>query len=129
MRTALRRFDLHEGEQAVALCYRWQDSATFARLDAFCRGVIDGMSDLLARGLPLILVGDGDIGGLIGIHCQQECRLANAIVSIDGITLKAFDYIDIGELLETSGAVPVVIKSLVFPTSSAVGWNAQTPLA
>ena len=129
VRTALRRFDLHEGEQAVALCYRWQDSATFARLDAFCRGVIDGMSDLLARGLPLILVGDGDIGGLIGIHCQQECRLANAIVSIDGITLKAFDYIDIGELLETSGAVPVVIKSLVFPTSSAVGWNAQTPLA
>jgi ethanolamine utilization protein EutA len=35
--------------------------------------------------------------------------------------LKAFDFIDIGAMLETSGAVPVVIKSLVFPTSSAVG--------
>jgi ethanolamine utilization protein EutA len=42
-------------------------------------------------------------------------------VSIDGIALKEFDFIDIGPLLETSGAVPVVIKSLVFPISSALG--------
>ncbi|HEY4073114.1 MAG TPA: hypothetical protein VGM52_08430 [Herbaspirillum sp.] len=37
------------------------------------------------------------------------------------MSLKAFDFIDIGAMLETSGAVPVVIKSLVFPTSNAVG--------
>jgi len=42
-------------------------------------------------------------------------------VSIDGIALKEFDFIDIGALLETSGAVPVVIKSLVFPGSAALG--------
>jgi ethanolamine utilization protein EutA len=121
IRTALKNFDLHHGEQAVAVCYRWHPSATFARMDAFCRGVIEGMAAILAHGLPLILVGDGDIGGLIGIHCEQELKLANPVVSIDGIVLKAFDFIDIGAMLETSGAVPVVIKSLVFPTSSAVG--------
>ncbi|HMH18507.1 MAG TPA: ethanolamine ammonia-lyase reactivating factor EutA [Burkholderiales bacterium] len=117
----LRRLDLHEGERAVALCYRWKGSATFARLDAFCRGIAAGLASILERGLPLILVGDGDIGGLIGIHCLEETRLTNAIVSIDGIVLKEFDFIDIGALLETSGAVPVVIKSLVFPASAAVG--------
>ena len=37
------------------------------------------------------------------------------------LLLKEFDFIDIGAMLETSGAVPVVIKSLVFPTSSALG--------
>jgi ethanolamine utilization protein EutA len=95
--------------------------AAFARLDAFCRGVAAGLAAPLAQGRPLVLVGDGDIGGLIGIHCHQELRLANPVVSIDGISLKAFDFIDIGELLETSGAVPVVIKSLVFPTSAALG--------
>jgi ethanolamine utilization protein EutA len=129
VRVALRRFDLQDGEQAVALCYRWQGSATFARLDAFCRGAASGLSALLTRGLPLILVGDGDIGGLIGIHCQEECGVSTGIVSIDGITLKAFDFIDIGALLETSGAVPVVIKSLVFPTSAAVGWSAERAAA
>ena len=113
---ALRRLDLDSGERAVALCYRWKGSATYARLDAFCRGIAAGLANVLKRGLPLILVGDGDVGGLIGIHCREETRLSNPIVSIDGIVLKEFDFIDIGALLETSGAVPVVIKSLVFPT-------------
>ena len=121
VQTALRRMDLHEGTQTVALCYRWQGSATFARLDAFCRGIKAGLAAVLAQGLPLALVGDGDIGGLVGIHLHSELHIANAIVSIDGIVLHEFDYIDIGALLDTSGAVPVVIKSLVFPQSAALG--------
>jgi ethanolamine utilization protein EutA len=40
------------------------------------------------------------------------------IISIDGVELREFDYIDIGELIPTSGAVPVVIKSLVFPPAA-----------
>jgi ethanolamine utilization protein EutA len=123
---ALRRLDLADGRQVVALCYRWQGSATFSRLDAFCRAIATGLEPVLARGLPLVLVGEGDIGGLVGIHCHEETRLPNAIVSIDGIALKEFDFIDIGALLETSGAVPVVIKSLVFPTSVALG-RARAP--
>jgi ethanolamine utilization protein EutA (predicted chaperonin) len=117
VRTALERLDLAGGERAVALCYRWKGSATFARLDAFCRGIAAGLAVGLGQGLPLVLVGDGDVGGLIGIHCREETRLANAIVSIDGVTLREFDFIDIGALLPASGAVPVVIKSLVFPGS------------
>ena len=121
VRSALRRYDLHQGERPVALAYRWHGSATYARLDAFCRGVAAGMSALLARGLPLVLVGESDIGGLIGIHCIEEAGLPHSIVSIDGVALSAFDFIDIGEILATSGAVPVVIKSLVFPASAALG--------
>jgi ethanolamine utilization protein EutA len=121
VQAALRRLDLHEGEQTVALCYRWSKSATFARLDGFCRGIVKGVEKILGRGLPLVLVGEGDIGGLIGIHCLEEMRMQNPIISIDGIVLKEFDFIDIGALLETSGAVPVVIKSLVFPGSAALG--------
>ncbi len=118
---ALRRLDLAEGEQAVAVCYRWGGSATFRRLDDFVKGVCKGLETHLANGHPLILVGDGDIGGLVGIHALEEAKLKNPIVSIDGIVLKEFDFIDIGAMLETSGAVPVVIKSLVFPTSTALG--------
>ena len=120
VRAALARLDLDAGEQAVALCYRWEGSASYARIDAFCRGVVAGLSKALDRGLPLVLVGDGDIGGLIGIHCR-EGRLPNPIISVDGIILREFDFSDIGALLETSGAVPVVIKSLVFPGSAVLG--------
>jgi ethanolamine utilization protein EutA len=121
IRLALRRLDLHEGAQAVALCYRWQGSATFARLDALCKGVADGMAEITARGHPLILVGEADCGGLLGIHCHEEAKLDCPVISIDGITLSELDFIDIGAMLETSGAVPVVIKSLVFPASAALG--------
>ena len=121
VRTTLRRLDLDQGERAVALCYRWKGSATFGRLDAFCRGIVAGLAKVLERGSPLVLVGEGDVGGLIGIHCREETRIESPIVSIDGIVLKEFDFIDIGALLETSGAVPVVIKSLVFPGSTALG--------
>ena len=115
--TALRRLDLESGERPAALCYRWRESASFARLDGFCRGIVSGFAALLGRGLPLILVGDGDIGGLIGIHCVEQLRLPNPVVSIDGIALREFDFVDIGQIIPSSGAVPVVIKSLVFPAS------------
>jgi ethanolamine utilization protein EutA len=117
VRAALRRLELDSGERAAALCYRWKESASFARLDGFCRGVISGLAAQLGRGLPLVLVGDGDIGGLIGIHCVEQLRLPNPVVSIDGIALREFDFVDIGALIPASGAVPVVIKSLVFPGS------------
>ena len=58
-------------------------------------------------------------------------RVASPIVSIDGLELKDFDYIDIGAILDTSGAVAVVIKSLVFPASAGVGkdWRAAPNVA
>ena len=123
----LERLDLAAGESPVAVFLAWRGSATFHRIDAICRGIVAGLSALLARGHPLVLVGDGDVGGLLGVHCREELRLANPIVSIDGLELKAFDYIDIGAMLESSGAVPVVIKSLVFPASAPL--RAPSPAA
>jgi ethanolamine utilization protein EutA len=111
----LRRLDLGGGEQPVALFVPWRGSATFQRLDAFCRGAVEGLTAILSRGHPLVLAGDGDVGGLLGIHLREEMKIANPIVSIDGLELKEFDYIDIGAMLDSSGAVPVVIKSLIFP--------------
>ncbi len=111
----LKRLDLSDGEKPVALFVPWHGSATFQRLEAFCRGTIEGLKTVLARGHPLVLAGDGDVGGLLGIHLHEEMKIANPIVSIDGLELKEFDYIDIGAMLPSSGAVPVVIKSLIFP--------------
>jgi ethanolamine utilization protein EutA len=117
----LKRLDLADGERPVAIFAPWRGSATFQRLDAFCKGAVEGLAGVLRNGHPIVLAGDGDVGGLLGIHLREEMKLDSPIVSIDGLELKAFDYIDIGAILDTSGAVPVVIKSLVFPGSALSG--------
>ena len=114
---ALRRLDLLHGRQPVAVAFHWDGSATFIRLQAFCSGVVEGLKDLFAKSHPLVLVNDGDIGGIVGLHFQEELQVQTPIISIDGIALNDFDYIDIGALIQSSGAVPVVIKSLIFPAS------------
>jgi ethanolamine utilization protein EutA len=121
IKAMLKRLDLDAAETPVAVFVPWRGSATFRRLDAFCQGVVDGLAAVLADGHPLVLAGDGDVGGLVGIHLREEMQIENAIVSVDGLELKEFDYVDIGAMLPNSGAVPVVIKSLIFPMSAAPG--------
>jgi ethanolamine utilization protein EutA (predicted chaperonin) len=113
----LRRLDLHTGDSPVALAIDWGGSATFRRIDAFCRGVVQGLQPVLERGHPLVLVFEGDVGGLFGIHLRETLGLTNPVISIDGVELTDFNFVDIGALIPTSGAVPVVIKSLVFRAS------------
>ena len=125
IKAVLKRLDLAEADTPVAVFVPWRGSATFQRLDAFCEGVADGLAGNLADHHPLVLAGDGDVGGLMGIHLREEMQLDNAIVSVDGLELKEFDYIDIGAMLPNSGAVPVVIKSLIFPASAAPGMEWQ----
>jgi ethanolamine utilization protein EutA len=114
---ALRRLDLLNARQPVAIAFHWQGSATFVRLQSFSQGLVAGLKDVLDKGHPLVLVNDGDIGGIVGLHFQEELQIQNPIISIDGIALNDFDYIDIGALIQSSGSVPVVIKSLIFPAS------------
>jgi ethanolamine utilization protein EutA len=127
VKAALKRLDLGDGATPVAVFVPWRGSATFRRIDDFCKGIADGLQAVLSRGHPIVLAGDGDVGGLIGIHYCKEMKFKNPIVSIDGLELREFDYIDIGAILDTSGAVPVVIKSLIFPGSEALGrdWQAE----
>jgi ethanolamine utilization protein EutA len=113
---ALARLDLADGKRPVAVAFRWEGSATFARLQAFCSGIAEGLEKIVAKGFPLTLVNDGDVGGILGLHFKEEMNFAHAVISIDGIALSEFDYIDIGALIPSSGAVPVVVKSLIFPT-------------
>jgi ethanolamine utilization protein EutA len=116
---ARRRLDLLEGDSPIALAFRWEGSATYRRLHAFCTGAVAALRDVAERGHPLVLVCDGDIGGLIGLHLRDDMGLSLPVVSIDGIDLREFDYVDVGAMIPSSGAVPVVIKSLVFPTALA----------
>ncbi len=103
----------------MAVALAWRGSATFARLAAVARGLVEGLAPILGTGHPLVIVSDRDVGGLLGMHCREAEGLSVPIVSIDGIDLAEFDFIDLGEVLAETGAVPVVVKSLVFPGAAA----------
>lgn len=107
-------FDLKEGDTEVALVFRWDGPPAAIRIAAFCRGLMEGLPRTLASGRPIYLVFDHDLAGSVGTILNNDFAVKNDILAIDGITLRDFDFIDIGKVLEPSGTVPVTIKSLVF---------------
>ena len=114
IRERLVFFGLETTQEAVAMCFDWEGSATFERINAFLKGVLVGMSPVLSGGRALILISTGDIGRIFGRHAREELLFSEPIVSIDSIDLAEFDYIDIGSPVPQSAAVPIVIKSLLF---------------
>lgn len=111
---ALAASDIADGERTVALAFRWQGDPLHARLFALGRGICLGLEHALANRRPLILLMDGDIARTLGEILRRELGVASDILSIDGIQLKQFDYVDIGELIEPTHVVPLIIKSLLF---------------
>ena len=62
----------------------------------------------------LVLMIDGDVGRSLGRILDKELHLQGKLISVDGVQLRELDFVDIGEMLDPPGVVPVVIKSLLF---------------
>lgn len=116
IKAALTRFDYEEGEQAVALAFQWKGDPLHARLKALADGICAGLPKTIRGGQSLVLMLDGDIGKTIGNILTRECGVKADIISVDGVALKEFDYVDIGEMIKPTNVVPLVIKSLLFST-------------
>jgi ethanolamine utilization protein EutA len=111
---ALQRFDIQDGERAVALALHWELGPSYPLIRMLAEGLVGAMNEHVNKGQPIVLVFDADIAKLIGNIIERELLPGAGIISIDGIDLKDFDFIDIGQELPDAKAVPVVIKSLIF---------------
>jgi ethanolamine utilization protein EutA len=109
----LARAHLDE-EQPIALAFKWRGDPDYPRIRCLAEGIVQAMNKVQGSGKTLILIVDGDIGRTLGTIIERELHIDRKVISIDGIQLRAFDYVDIGEVLQPSNAVPVVIKSLLF---------------
>ncbi len=67
------------------------------------------------------MITDADVGGLLGEQLRQASDCQVPIVSVDGIEIQSYDFVDIGQVDGTSGVVPVVVKSLIFPHGGPPG--------
>ena len=113
------RFDINLSVQPVALALDWDTAPAYRTMRSLAEGIMIGLESAVASGLPIILVFESDIGRAIGLILQEDLKVTTPVISIDCLELKELDFIDVGAVLEPSKAVPVVVKSLVFPESSA----------
>ncbi|MBI2853537.1 MAG: ethanolamine ammonia-lyase reactivating factor EutA [Chloroflexi bacterium] len=110
---AFLRFDLLEHKRPVALSIRYPWEQSYNALKTLGLGVLQTRA-LWGHQNPLVMVLDADIGGVVGAILKEELGMEQEVVVVDEITVGDFDFIDIGEELGHSQAVPVVVKSLAF---------------
>jgi ethanolamine utilization protein EutA len=102
------------GDETLGLMIAWHGLPTHARLSALVAGIARSMRAQAAAGAPVCIAIDADIGRLTGGMLAQQPGFEHAaIVSVDGLDVAAYDYLDIGKL-DAAGTVPVTIKSLLF---------------
>jgi ethanolamine utilization protein EutA len=114
VRKGLARSDIEEGSAPLALAFPWHGDPSHARLHAVASGIVAALPATLAAGMPVVLLIDGDVGKSLGRVICNEVTPGAHVIALDGVQLKQFDYVDIGQLIELTNAVPVIIKSLLF---------------
>lgn len=105
----------------IALSIHWRGEPHYKRLRSLAEGIALALAPRATRPEPLILMIDGDVGRTLGHILEHELALGREVISIDGIQLKEFDFVDIGEVIRPADVVPVVIKSLLFPGAPTLG--------
>ena len=66
------------------------------------------------RRFPWTIILSADVAGLVGSMLKREHKVEPEVIVVDGITVGEFNFVDLGEALESVEAIPVVVKSLVF---------------
>jgi ethanolamine utilization protein EutA len=103
----------------VALSIHWSGDPHYARLRALAEAILLALVPRAPNPPPLVLMIDGDVGRTLGHILEHDLAIGRGVVSIDGISLKEFDFVDIGEMIRPADVVPVVIKSLLFSGAPA----------
>jgi ethanolamine utilization protein EutA len=98
-------------DEALALALHWSGPPTYDRLAGLGRGIVAFAGE---GPEPLLVVVDGDVAQNLGRLLEQELGMGRPLVAIDGVELADLDFVDVGDLLDPPGVVPVVIKSLLF---------------
>lgn len=109
-----KAFELEDVSRDFALAFRWRGAPEYERLRALADGIAQGLQDRIAAQAPLYVMLEGDAALTLGHILRDEIKLASPVLVIDGITLRDFDFVDIGRIRLPSNMVPVTIKSLLF---------------
>jgi ethanolamine utilization protein EutA len=108
---SLERFGLEYVPHSVALAFHTRLVVTYACLRAFAEGIVAAKRALGLEQLIILL--EQDFAGLLGNILHHDLKMEQ-VVCLDQVQTGDLDFVDIGQMIETAKAVPVVVKSLVF---------------
>jgi ethanolamine utilization protein EutA len=103
-----------------ALALSWPYQPEYQGLQALAEGISRGLSaasgQLSGCDSGLVIVVDEDLAQTLGRLLTEEVAEVDGVICLDGVSVSDFDYLDIGELIEPSGVVPLMVRSLLFPS-------------
>jgi ethanolamine utilization protein EutA len=83
-----------------------------ASIKAICGGIHRALAPISNQPWAIIL--SSDVAGLVGAMLKHEENVAQDVIVVDGIHVGEFNFVDLGQMIDSVEAVPVVVKSLVF---------------
>ncbi len=107
-------FDVADSDQNIALVFEFRLAPEYAFIRKLADGIAAALSMRIERGDPLYLLIDGDIAHTLGGILREEMGVTNELLVLDGLSLRDFDFIDLGKIRLPSFTVPVTVKSLLF---------------
>jgi ethanolamine utilization protein EutA len=99
--------------KAVALTFEWAGVPEYGVLLALAQGLVAAAS-AKARDEILVVVVNADIALSLGRIIRYDLGYDLPLICVDAIEVNRLDFIDIGQKIEPTGVVPIVIKSLLF---------------
>jgi ethanolamine utilization protein EutA len=117
LRRALAKFDLEQFAPGLAVAISLDAQPSYHALRHVAEGIAAVVQGANGASDPLFLVLDMDVAKSLGGILKEELGLEREIVAVDGIDVGDLDYLDIGRPMGASEALPVTVKSLLFPNA------------
>jgi ethanolamine utilization protein EutA len=112
---AVKRSDLEDGDQPVALFLEWwDDDVDPARVHAVAHGIAAGLPRTIANAQPLVLIIDQMAAHAVSAVLKDDLHIPGEVVAMEGVNASEFDFIDIAPMIHPSETLPISIKSLLF---------------
>ena len=108
------RLDIAEQDigKHIALAVLGPVIPTYDSIRSMCAAIADALAPFHDHVWTIVL--SADVAGLVGAMLKNEFKVEPEVIVVDGINVGEFNFIDLGEQLESVEAIPVVVKSLVF---------------
>lgn len=98
----------------IALAIRGMSNPTFADIQRYGQGIVEGLASLVAEQIPIIVMVDEDMAKALGHALSAHLPEDYPFICLDSVKVENGDYVDIGLPVAEGAVLPVIVKTLVF---------------